>query len=1257
LGQVAEAGEWSQLRIKRLQLHGFKSCKDRAVIDFPVGITGVVGPNGCGKSNIVDALRWVLGEQSAKHLRGQSMEDVIFAGNDRHPQLGMAEVTITFDNEGKLEHLEEDRADDEPSITHVLRDVPEIEVTRRLFRSGESEYLLNGRTCRLRDITELFLGTGVGTKAYSIIEQGRVGQIVGAKPEDLRLFIEEAAGTTLFRSRKLAAERKIERTRDNLLRVNDIVGELDRQANTLRRQARGAVRYTELKEREERLDRQLAAHRLRNLDDRGDTVQVHLDEVLRKDRTLREETEGATRERDEARERQAAAEVRGDDARKTYYERKGRVSELEQERGYLESRVNELGRMCEEATQELGEVAQRLDLRRDEESVLRADQVAIVRDLEAASGARVSEERTAAEIESALIEISGQVEDCKARLVDGLAREASLKNERAGLQQQRETNGQRRERLREEWGSLGTLAHKLTNDLASCQGRLSSLMSDLDSTSGGKESTSMSLGDVLSRKAEIERRAESGRTAVASLSARHQSLRELSESFEGYGDGVRAFMSNGGRERTGATAVIADVIDIENGYERAVAAVMQDRLQYVVVPDADAGVRGASYLRETKTGRASFIPREPRTVPAAAPQHPPPGYSMLSEHVGVRSGYEGAVANLLSGVVIADNLESATNQWKLNGTYVTFVTREGEILDPRGVITGGSGRPVDESLLARKAELRRVADNLEQAKLKARVASEDFERITTQAQAVSEELAQLDRQLHELTINRVAVEGDLRLQRQNLTRSEERAQSVQEELEALEEEDGALRRRLAEIGQHLEELSELLGVTDGQRAELQAERDRLAAARAEKTQRLEQLKISEAELRQKRESGEARLQAIRSALEELGARHSVLESRLGHDARERDAAAEKLSRPDLDPVEVRREMEEAERAFEDLRREAESMRTALGSVQKRLDEIADILESNREERSRLELALKECSLERQSIADGLRDRLGIGPEDLLVATDIADNVSGSVAALYGKRREVAQSVFGPVPPWEAEATPAAQEVRQPAAVAAVGLDLNPEQMQEELERIRDSIRRLGTVNVGAVTELEELEGRLTEMTGQRDDLEKSIEDLRNTISRLNRMSRQRFQDTFVAVNDIFKDLFPKLFQGGKAWLELTDENNLLETGVEIFVRPPGKKVGNLNLLSGGEKALTAVSLIFSLFLFKPSPFCVLDEVDAPLDDANIGRFAGLVSDMCDRSQFVLITHNKRTMETCDVLYGVTMQEPGVTKIVSVEIER
>jgi chromosome segregation protein len=451
----------------------------------------------------------------------------------------------------------------------------------------------------------------------------------------------------------------------------------------------------------------------------------------------------------------------------------------------------------------------------------------------------------------------------------------------------------------------------------------------------------------------------------------------------------------------------------------------------------------------------------------------------------------------------------------------------------------------------------------------------------------------------------VAAEGDLELHRQNLVRTEERANAVATELATIHEEKEVVRRRLAVLGDELARVRAASAEGNAERERLEAERRQVDTRRRDCALELEQVRVRAAELRQKREHGEIRLRSARAALDELATRREALRHRLAGDEAEAEGARARLSGPDLDAEAVAAAVASADAVFEAAKDEYARLQTDAEAVQARLDSVSALREEIREARSRFELSLKECELERDAIVSALRERLGTDIEGMLGATP--------------------------------------EQHEDPVA------------LQAELERIQAAIRRLGAVNVGAVSELKELETRLEEMTSQRTDLEKSIEDLRGTIARLNRLSRQRFKETFDAVNAIFQETFPKLFLGGKAWLALTDEANLLETGVEIYVRPPGKKVGNLDLLSGGEKALTAVSLIFSLFLHKPSPFCVLDEVDAPLDDANIGRFARMVNDMSDRSQFVLITHNKRTMECCDMLYGVTMREPGVSKIVSVEM--
>ncbi len=1199
------------MRIKRLELIGFKSSMERTVLEFPRGITGVVGPNGCGKSNIVDALRWVLGEQSAKHLRGRAMEDVIFAGNARYGPLGAAEVTIVMENE-------RDRPDDagpdpeDNEIVAALRGAPELQVTRRLYRSGESEYLINSRPCRLRDITELFLGTGVGTKAYSIIEQGRVGQIVGAKPEELRLFIEEAAGTTLYRSRKIAAERKIERTRDNLLRVSDVVRELDRQANSLRRQARGAVRYQELKGEEERLDRWLSAHRFEGLRDELDRLGRDLADLRGREAAVRLRADGGADLRDQLRGARRSGEGAVSEANRVVYEHRARVAELERERRFLEGRVEEVSRQSEELVTERDRLAARRAEQDGERAECESESARVVAALTKAAEERAGLEAAIAESENGRKAERLRAAELESQMVEQMAEQARLENERSALRHEVETSQQRSARLREESESLTTVAERLVENVTECRARLDEVLAQLREAEGGKESAAIRLSDALGRRGEAEKGVQECQEALATLSSRQQSLQELHDAFADYGDGVRSFMNNGGRERTGATAVLADLIEIDPGYERAVAAALHDRLQYVVVPDADAGLVGADYLKESGAGRASFIPTQPRVLArtGAAEAHG----DNLAGHVRVRDGFDAVLDPLLSGVLVADSLEGARADWERRGGEATFVTRDGEVLESTGIVTGGSGRPLGEGILERKAELRRLAEDVAGARVSADTASGALEQVVSEADGASQLLAGLDRRLHELAVTRVSVEGELELHRQNLARTEERSQVVQAEVDGLLRDIKAGRDSLVTLEEQLVGSQDGRDDVEGERREAGRRADEFEAEWRRIGSELESVRVLEAELRQKHETCALRLRTVIATDADLESRLAALDERLARESLEAEDCRARLQEPGLCLDDAQSALTASEAELVRCSETAERGAARLESVESDLAESGRRLDELRTAANRLELRCKELSLERDAVVAGVRDRLGIAANEL-VAPDSHE---------------------------------------QAVADAEEGLD--PTGAQRRLEEVRSRIRKLGAVNLGAVIELEEIEARLAELTGQRDDLERSIEDLRGTISRLNRLSRQRFKETFDDVSSIFERTFPKLFRGGKASIRLTDESNLLETGVEIFVQPPGKKLGNLNLLSGGEKALTAISLIFSLFLHKPSPFCVLDEVDAPLDEANIGRFTNMVAEMSEHSQFVLITHNKRTMEQCDMLYGVTMPEPGVSRIVSVDLD-
>ena len=1195
--------ERASVRIKRLKLTGFKSSKDKTVLEFPDGITGIVGPNGCGKSNIVDALRWVLGEQSARHLRGKSMEDVIFSGNQHYGPLGMAEVTIVLDNEPTGDGPDPEGAEEDNEVVRALRKVPEIQVTRRLYRSGESEYLINDRPCRLRDITELFLGTGVGTRAYSIVEQGRVGQIIGAKPEDMRLFIEEAAGTTLYRTRKTAAERKIERTRDNLLRVSDIVRELERQANSLRRQAKGAVQYQEFRSQEENLDRAWTSLRLRGVEAQLQQAGHAAAEQGGREHAIRLEIARGQQQREAIRERGRQNDGQRETARQALFAARSAMSETEQERRHLTERTRELEALLGESGTDLGALDHRiaeLAGQSEEAERRRAELAARYQDAQVAcsnAGGRVRE------ADERYFAWSSDADAIRNRLIESLGATAALRNERAAVGRQLDAAAARQERMKTEGESLATVKQRLQQDLRAAEANLLRLSQELETAEGSKRAAADSLNQAQTRRAVAQAESQRWRDECALLRSRVESLEELHRGFSGYNDGVRAFMSNGGRERAGARAVVADVIEIESGFERAAAAVLGEALQYIVVPSTESGIEGASYLREQGAGRATFVP----SVCEGSDESGGGQDGLLSRHVRVKEGFEAVVAPLLSRCIVVHSLSDARVRWESGERGVTFVTADGEVISRDGRVTGGSENPVDEGLLLRSSELRRNRGELEEAVTKSAAAQEELRAATEAASGMDGRLSEVDRELHRLAVERVHWTGEKRLHEQNGVRTEERLRAVSAELESVEREMTNARTRQRESEATLLTTEAEVVRLEEERTALDAAGKSLESGRRQALADLEEARVSEAEARQRIEALAAQLSSISISRDEAAGRRDSLLARVERSRLEIASVSARLADPVLDLERLRVQCGQAQEKLQELEAQAAATQSSADLLDKDADALASRLDSVRAEFGRCELRKKQLDLERATLLEGVLERLGVGGEEVL-----------------------------------------STEVPEDATIASLATDL---------EGVRGRIRRLGTVNLGAVAELEEIETRLAELCGQRDDLERSIEDLRNTIAKLNRLSKQRFLETFEDVNRLFQATFPKLFQGGKASLALTDPENLLETGVEIFVQPPGKRLGNLDLLSGGEKAMTAISLIFALFLHKPSPFCVLDEVDAPLDEANIGRFGRIVAEMCERSQFLLITHNKRTMEICDTLYGVTMPEPGVSRMVAVDLSQ
>ncbi len=1185
------------MRIKRLEICGFKSFMDRAVFAFDEGITGVLGPNGCGKSNVVDAIRWAMGEQSAKHLRGRSMEDVIFNGSETKAPLSMAEVTITFSN-------------DNPQLLPVqYQGFGDISVTRRLFRNGDSEYAINKAPCRLLDVTELFLGTGVGTKAYSIIEQGRIGLIVSAKPEDRRSLIEEAAGITRYKSRRKAAERKMDYTEQNLVRVGDIVGELGKRLDSLNRQARKAEKYKRLKAEM----REIELH----------TATLRYLELSALARAARESAAGLGGEERELAERVLAAEASLERLRDQLAHDEKALAELTEKahqtdndlkvgQANLESygRESEQGRRrIEEAERELAEIA--------------AAQQTIDAELEGLVGQKSSLDGLATDDEKRMLEVrdifaalsdeegtvAQKLEHERALLVSALSRIASGKSHLENLARQRADLEQRIERThaeREELQRRAATIEEARSGFVVKLGVSRQLKLALEEQRVGEE---QSL--ELARREFMENEAQliAMREELGDHRSRLRSLEEIQRNYEGYGRGVRAVMNRAGNKPRdkGVLGLVSDVVRAPAEIERAIESALGERLQAIVVDSREAAFDLVAFLKEAQEGRGTFLPLdlaagEPQPVDTSVPGV----VGAAVEMVEYEADYTLLVRHLLGNVVIVQDLQAAVAYSK-TGRPQTVVTLEGEVIEPTGAVCAGALEGPGVGALHKKREIVELTEHLTRAEAEYKVCQERHRRLSERIGRIEEALKGLSNDTHSEALSVVEQEKDLHKASEDLAQARERMERLDRDVELMqralsefsaEETSAAGQSAQAESEREtrearVRELSESLATLRAKVNDLNAERTELQVKVAADFERREGIDRALARAETTRTELAERRARLETTVEQASHRRTELEQTLGSTTSDIARLANEMER-------LGAEQHSAREAYEELASRVRAEESELRGVRKRLEELQSGL-------SESALKEREYQLELTHLVDSIRDRH---------AVELTYELTS----------------YHCLPPPSAEA-------------------------QEKLKDLRDQVERMGEINLTAIEEHAELAERYEFLSKQKKDLEQSLSQLKKAIVRINKTSKERFGQAFDAINEKFQQVFPRLFNGGRAGLVLIESEEGGEPGIEIMAQPPGKKLQSVNLLSGGEKALTAVSLIFAIFLIKPTPFCLLDEVDAPLDEGNVGRYNDLVREMSKISQFILITHNKKTMQIADTLYGVTMEEPGVSKLVNVKLKQ
>jgi chromosome segregation protein len=1186
------------LRIKKLELVGFKSFKDRTVIHFDEGITGIVGPNGCGKSNIVDALVWVMGEMSAKHLRGSSMEDVIFSGAEGYAPVGLAEVSLTLENDGG------------PFPAKYMR-FSELMITRRLHRNGESEYLINKEPSRLRDIQEIFMDTGAGSKGFSIIEQGAIGKIITSKPDDRRTLIEEAAGITKFKVRKRESQRKLESTDQNIVRLQDILGEQKRQLDSLERQAQRAERYRKIKEELQQKDLWLSA---------------------RKYLSLHAETLSAQTDLDTAR----AGEV-NEGAELSALELK--VSENNLRLAEMEAELEALQRTQQEATQAVQNAELKI-----KELQLEIDQAKRSNEM---TGSMLSQYKVR---ERALVQ---EKEDAEEKLVESRERlitlEATYQSaayEFQGLQEkitnsESELTAQRREMLLVATGvshveaRLQAEMQKLSdkeNDYLQKQNHIATTEQKKDEFTNIRNRFYEKLENErqmqldLVRDADViqanlaqirsdvgQRRNELGafKDELNEVASRLYGLENLQNNFEGFEEGVKnvIYWQRSRGDSAPQFRPIAEVVEVHPQYELAMEAAMGNRLQTLISPNQGESLGALNYLKTQKSGRSSFMSTDLQLVEetdwAAREVLQEPGVlTTLEDVVSSPENIKEQVKKLFNRVVVVDGIQTALN---LRARYsgFQFVTMDGDLLTADGILTGGAGESADSGVLRRKREIKELSMKREELSGKVQLATLNLKKLEEKEAQIAMDLeaakktaaekeifvAELKKDLERAEMELQSATDALSREKNELKRLLEQIEIVRAQVESLTQERERLHMRKCELETSVESLNQ----------ELNSARSGLQ----EKSDRVTELKVQTAREKQNVEGLERQVILVSATLDDLLAQMAQMgeESKKHQVTLTESQVLIETMRSDLThSIHV---ANESELKLKQARNQYELYESQARAEEAKLSELRSIIHKHITTLNEAQLKL---------------EQLRMKEEFLIVQTEERYQL---------KLNEVAESYRN---------IPGEEEV-----------------ISKEVEELRDKVKKIGEVNLSAIEEYDGLKERYAFLSQQYNDLMEAKEHLRKVIDRINRICSRKFKESFEQVNERFQKVFPVLFGGGEAALVLVEDPEKDEPGIDIVARPPGKKLQNVTLLSGGEKALTAVSLIFAIFLVKPSPFCLLDEVDAPLDDANVTRFNDLVREMAKRSQIIVVTHNKHTMKVNNKLFGVTMQEKGVSKMVSVSL--
>ena len=1184
------------MHFKSLELFGFKSFADKTRLDFEPGITAIVGPNGCGKSNISDSIKWVLGEQSVKALRGGKMEDVIFNGTDGKEPVSFAEVSLTLSNQDRILPIEYD----------------EVTVTRRLYRSGESEYLLNKTPVRLKDINELFMGTGIGTSAYSLIEQGKIDQVLSSKPEERREVFEEASGITKYKTKKREALRKLEETEQNLLRINDIILEVKRQINSIERQAKKAERYKDRYEELKSVELKLSRIDFEILKSKNTDSEVNINELKQKESDLNSELNKISQGLSLLNRDKSQVETKRLDLKSRMVELNSEVSKAMDKISMNKERVDELTKRRSGLESEIKKGADIL-LSQEKEIANLREKISI---LETEDNERLSR---AVEKEKRLEEVSQTIKTSeitlstsKANIMDIASRQAKLRNQMAKISTTISTHDARLKRLEserstilEEKNSLQVRLDEVLWEITAIEKELAGLKSERDAISGSVSAVRNQIDLLAEESKKIQ-------TDLASNRSKLEFLEEARLKYEGFSAGVKAIL--GSQSRIGGIKdCLANLLTVRRGYEAAIEAAMSEYLQGIVVDNIESVDNAISFLKEHSCGKASFIyPGYFNSDSVGAEQCSAPTNDNDSRILGkavdfVNTGeaYKNILSYILKDVFIVNDLKDARallDNAKRSARR-RFITLSGETVE-NGFITGGSSKKEELGLInrdARISDIRQIISELEarSGRLEEEKLGKEKEEggLKAKLESLAAVISEKDILFANTSSNRANIEENIKGVRDEISLVDLEIDEVNSEILILKQEEESSIKTLGQIENETK--------VNEERAR-NSERLIMECAKEK-----EQLLVEIAEARTELGSLESKKEGLSSTLNILESSLSDAKNNVGSRRIEIDSSIKKAEELSVEIKELEKNITvlldegsgknkdlcEVEAVYAEITGKAISYETKFREAENQINEIRSNAHS-------VDLQKAEVNYSIENLTQRIRDIYKTELREFLLDEN-----------------------------WQA---------------------IDKEGLKNDVETMRSQLDSMGAVNLVAIEENKELQDRFLFLTTQRDDLLKAKDSLLEAINKINKTTKDLFLETFKGIQSEFRNFFKMLFGGGDGELILLDDGNVLECGIEIVARPPGKRLQNVSLLSGGEKALTAVALIFAIFKVKPSPFCVLDEIDAPLDESNVDRFSRSLDMFTNTSQFIVITHNKKTIDKADVMYGITMQQSGISKVVSVK---